>query len=517
MSNNIQDNEQFFLKNKTMIKVPGYVFKYSWEGICVYYNVFNQNVVYGKSLLDRLMKIYKEFTTTQEVRKIFGDEELPIIKSMFDNLLQAGFLQEYSENGEESVDDKVFHRSGKEKLELIPVPVLLRFLVTYNCNLNCYYCQIENNIDEGCNHPIGESAIERALKIFKISGSDNETKTISVSGGEPLLYPDTVRAIVLKTRDMFGDENKCRIVLQTNGTLVDKVMADFIYETNTLPIVSLDGPAYIHDRMRKYHSGQGTFLDAIQGYYLLKNAGCDVALSVTVGPHNVSELPDILKYFIHELEPISVGLNYPHFPSCSKEIPFEIDMTLYAKKLYDCFKVLREVGIYDEQTLRHVEPFVEGIRKTKGCSAQGKAINVDCRENTGPCKTLLASRDICMPLWNWKYFPSQIFMDFAKRTPFKLKQCSRCPAINICGGECTYNSFVKSHNLHSIDEIVCAYVRKMLILILKDLYHVIGKPLLSGERHYYIPSYFDKKKLYGNICIDYANLSLRSSVAHQLW
>jgi uncharacterized protein len=65
-------------------------------------------------------------------------------------------------------------------------------------------------------------------------------------------------------------QTKIRHSFQTNGTLITDAWCDLIAKWEVQIGVSVDGPAEIHDRCRRYRNGSGSFAATYRGIQLLK-------------------------------------------------------------------------------------------------------------------------------------------------------------------------------------------------------------------------------------------------------
>jgi len=97
-----------------------------------------------------------------------------------------------------------------------------------------------------------------------------------MSGGEPLLTFDLVEYITKKVKKELP-KDKYRVVLSTNGTLINDKIAKFIVKENILPIVSLDGTIK-NNYQRVYRNGLQSYDDALAGIKKLKEHGCKTLL-----------------------------------------------------------------------------------------------------------------------------------------------------------------------------------------------------------------------------------------------
>lgn len=144
------------------------------------------------------------------------------------------------------------------------LPVVPQIQVTLNCNLACEYCFQKHSggiIDLSTVDAILSAVIAHNLTV------DPENRRIQVywHGGEPLLAGlDFFREVIrLEARyPELSFDNR----LQTNGTLLKDEFAGFLVENHFHVGFSLDGPAKVHDRHRRFaSSGLGTFDAAMKG------------------------------------------------------------------------------------------------------------------------------------------------------------------------------------------------------------------------------------------------------------
>lgn len=150
----------------------------------------------------------------------------------------------------------------------LPVVVLN---VYSRCNCRCSMCDIWK-ITEGQQFDTG--LLERQLDDFESLG----VRWVVFTGGEPLMHPGLFRmCAMVRGRGI-------RVTVLTTGLLVERMAGAITQHVDDL-IVSLDGPAEIHDRIRRVPGG---FLMIRAGIAKLK-AGC-VAVRCTVQKANHASL-----------------------------------------------------------------------------------------------------------------------------------------------------------------------------------------------------------------------------------
>jgi uncharacterized protein len=79
-------------------------------------------------------------------------------------------------------------------------------------------------------------------------------------GGEPLLNPHVMKRMVARAREKSSGMGKSiRFNVTTNGTLLSSPMRDYLRKNEFGVIVSIDGCQDVHDAMRVYRNGRGSY------------------------------------------------------------------------------------------------------------------------------------------------------------------------------------------------------------------------------------------------------------------
>ncbi|HYC59174.1 MAG TPA: radical SAM protein [Thermoanaerobaculia bacterium] len=119
---------------------------------------------------------------------------------------------------------------------------MLILIVTRQCDLRCSYCP---TVKDGWPVLSADDAIRAIDHYIAICGGGE----IKLFGGEPLLEPEIVSAIVT---DAASRAEITRITLCTNGTHLTGDWLDLLQRTPKLAIaLSIDGAAEDHDRYRR--------------------------------------------------------------------------------------------------------------------------------------------------------------------------------------------------------------------------------------------------------------------------
>ena len=92
----------------------------------------------------------------------------------------------------------------------------------------------------------------------------------------------------------YATDKGMRAVISTNGTLITKEIAAKLQKIGLSYVgVSLDGLEKTHDRFR---GKKGAFAAAIEGIRNCRDAGIKVGIRFTVNKHNLTDVPDYVRF-----------------------------------------------------------------------------------------------------------------------------------------------------------------------------------------------------------------------------
>jgi len=417
-----------------------------------------------------------------------------------DRLIHAGFL--VTADADRALFDKI--RASVGKIDISNV----RLLISNGCNFRCSYCQIEENMAvEQQQYNMTIDVAQKAMDLFEKNSRDDVKKTVTMTGGEPLMNLPAVKYVIERAENI----RQARVVIFTNGSLVTEALARYFAGKNVLMLVSLDGTREMHDAVRKKKGGQGTFDVSLRGYRRLKKAGCEVGISAVSGTHNEGRMKEMADFFL-EIDPPSIGLNFGHH-LLGKPNPSALPMGRFADVLIDFYVRMRHENIFVENISRFITPFYQEKPRFNECQAQGRGLTVDSRGKIGVCKSLLVADRVAMDIDQIPEDLSSvdIFKRFAARSPFTMKQCAECNVIGVCGGGCTYDSFaVNNGDITKIDPRVCDYAHKIADFLIWDLFDGIQEKVGDGV---YIPEVKEQEAYYLRF-YDSDN-ALQRSVGHE--
>ena len=173
-----------------------------------------------------------------------------------------------------------------QKATMNNIPLSGGFELLPLCNMNCDMCFIRLSQEE-----VNKSGrIRNAEEWLSLAKEMKEAGTLFIllTGGEPLLYKEFKKLYKgLKDMGMI-------LTLNTNGTLINEEMADFLAENKPrrINITLYGGSNDTYERL--CHNPKG-FDQTVRGIKLLKERNVDVKMNVTVVKENLDDLPKIIE------------------------------------------------------------------------------------------------------------------------------------------------------------------------------------------------------------------------------
>lgn len=342
------------------------------------------------------------------------------------------------------------HSSGnQQKLRL------LFWESTIRCNLSCAHCR-RIELDEAAGADLSTArAMQLIEQLAQLGKSQDFMPLLVFSGGEPLCRKDIVELI------QYAVSKEIKCALATNGTLIDKTIADKIKAVGVQRVsVSLDGATGdVHNKLRKQ---EGSFEAAMQGIEWLRNCGVDFQINMTMTRHNVHQLDDIfilaqklgaVALHLFMLVPVGCGEEFSEADMLSPDEYEQLLKQIAQKQRTETIEIKVTCGPHYERVIRQQEP--NSKRMSKGCLAGSGILFVSHTGEVFPCGYLPVK------CGNISQTPlSQIWAenpDLAKmRDTGQLKgKCGVCDYAKVCGG-CRARAFAATGD-YMAAEPTCVY------------------------------------------------------------
>ena len=344
----------------------------------------------------------------------------------------------------------------------------LYLIITEKCNLACKYCR-QNSSSSG--HTMDETEIKDAIELF-LSLSQNPQSMV-LYGGEVLLYPDlTIMAI-----DFIRSQvPNIPVTIITNGMLLDEKIASELYKRDVFVIFSIDGPGEYHDIARVTRNGQGSYFEAIKGYYNYRNKGGRLGISCTIGPHTASNLDEI-KDWIMDLKPLSVGFGLPHGDLNNYAFQIENFQALY-RKIFHISDVLGQQGISVVHVEKKIRDYYLNNLNLFECHACSKRLVICPGYKYGVCEGAVTDQQ---NFYTNIQIARKKAVEWQAVSPYRNVKCEGCISKRVCGGGCPYDKILRFGDINCLDTSKCLFQKMLADFAFKKATKIL-LPLIPNNR-----------------------------------
>ena len=175
------------------------------------------------------------------------------------------------------------------------------------CNIDCSYCYLP---DRGLTARMGGEVLRAAFDTTLASALVEDPVVFLWHLGEPLAvgtrYYEEALALAADAAERHGRE--VHHGFQTNATLIDDAWVDLIGRHGIIMGVSVDGPAFIHDRVRVTRARRGTHERVMRGIQRLQQADIGFG-AISVVTDFTLDHPDEFYRFFAQNSICDVGFN----------------------------------------------------------------------------------------------------------------------------------------------------------------------------------------------------------------
>jgi len=179
--------------------------------------------------------------------------------------------------------------------------------IAQKCNLGCSYCYAQEG---GFGVKAKNMPLEKAIAAVDLLFAQNLAAykmNIAFLGGEPLANREALQEVTRYAKERADIESKdINFSITTNGTLLSKGDADFFERYGFSVTVSLDGVGEIHDRLRPFKGGKGSYERIIRNVepLLALQKNMQVSARVTITPLNLclkETLDELIRLGFHSV------------------------------------------------------------------------------------------------------------------------------------------------------------------------------------------------------------------------
>lgn len=377
----------------------------------------------------------------QEVKDILGSDKISLPPECQKHLSQIGAIIE------DHVHEEDILKCNLERAKYDSQTITFTAVVTYACNLACPYCY--EGKGEISRESMSEERIESVAQFIQRETEKDRSKTVNLVlyGGEPLLNSKGCFRLLdrltswTRTKDITLTTH-----LDTNGTLLTgNIVRKFSEYDNVHVRTALHGPKEVHDRIRIFKNGKGTFDKIMNALELLKTSSIPTSLCVNVDKESVNEMGALLddlkeRGFSHI--PIRFSFVSAVTAMCRHYSHVCIDEKERVTNMYELWSLGKEKGF------EVIKPGYRGIF----CAASVRNhYIIDPRLDVYKCADLVGQRDHRAGVISkqGEFNPEFTWYDILARDPASIEECINCALLPLCKAGCMNIGFLKYGTYHA--------------------------------------------------------------------
>ena len=340
--------------------------------------------------------------------------------------------------------------------------------IAHDCNLACKYCFAEEGEYHGRRALMSFEVGKKALDFLVANSGNRINLEVDFFGGEPLMNWQVVKDLVAYGRSLEEPyHKKFRFTLTTNGVLLNDEILEFCNKEMANIVLSIDGRKEIHDLMRPFRGGQGSYDIVVPKYQKTAKSRHQTNYYVrgTFTRHNLDFSKDVLHLADLGFEQISVE---PVVAEKTEE---------YALREEDIPALLAEYDKLAKEMLRrkkegkgfhffHFMIDLEGgpcvAKRLSGCGSGTEYLAVTPWGDFYPCHQFVGREEFLMGNVEDGIVRTDIRDRFKECNVYAKEACKDCFAKFYCSGGCAANSYNFHGNITDVYEVGCALQRKRI-------------------------------------------------------
>jgi uncharacterized protein len=400
-------------------------------------------------------------------------EELQRLIRKDDKLLIDQFLIKHDLQSLGKIDDQPANE---------PPLTAISLAIAQKCNLGCTYCYArQGDFGAKARNMSLQTALD-AVDFLFINNRLANKMNIAFLGGEPLINRPVLQEVTRYAHDKAqACDQEISFSITTNGTLLTEEDADFFEEYGFAVTVSLDGIGEIHDRLRSYKGGKGTYDRILTNAIplLAKQKKMQVSARVTVTPLNLNlkhTLDELIKLKFHsvgfspmissptgkeEMNPAAFEEMLENMICCGQEF----EKKLIAGKRYPFSNMniaLKEIH--------------KGSHRPYPCGAGASYLGVSATGELAACHRFIEDeKGYFGDLYQGISSEKQLAW-LTERHVHRQEPCKNCWARYLCGGGC-------HHEVIHRGRPACDYIRGWLNYVLQAYIRI-----LQARPDFFIPN-----------------------------
>lgn len=338
--------------------------------------------------------------------------------------------------------------------------------IAHDCNLACRYCFAEEGEYHGRRALMSLDVGKKALDFLVANSGNRINLEVDFFGGEPLMNWDVVKSLVEYGRSLEGPHNKrFRFTLTTNGVLLNDEILEFANREMANIVLSIDGRKEIHDKMRPFRGGQGSYDLIVPKFQKVAESRGQSRYYVrgTFTRNNLDFSKDVLHLADLGFEQISVEpvVAGPEADYAIREADLPV-----LKDEYDALasEMLRRRKEGKGFNFFHFMIDLEGgpcvAKRLSGCGSGTEYLAVTPWGDLYPCHQFVGNEKFLMGNVEEGILRNDIRDEFKCCNVYAKEKCRKCFARFYCSGGCAANAYNFHGDINEAYDVGCELERK---------------------------------------------------------
>lgn len=338
--------------------------------------------------------------------------------------------------------------------------------IAHDCNLACQYCFAEEGEYHGRRALMSYEVGKKALDFLIVNSGSRKNLEVDFFGGEPLMNWQVVKDLVKYGREQEKIHNKnFRFTLTTNGVLLNDEVMEFCNKEMGNVVLSLDGRKEIHDRMRPFRNGKGSYDLIVPKFQKFADSRGQQRYYVrgTFTRNNLDFAEDVLHFADLGFQQVSMEpvVADPDEPYALQEEDVPRICQEYDKLAREMVK--REKEGRGFQFFHFMIDLTGGpcvYKRMSGCGSGTEYLAVSPWGDLYPCHQFVGQEEFRMGNLDEGIIRTDLVEQFKGCNVYAKEKCRNCFARFYCSGGCAANSYHFHGTINDAYDLGCELQRK---------------------------------------------------------
>ena len=340
--------------------------------------------------------------------------------------------------------------------------------VAHTCNLSCSYCFASQGKFHGERALMSEETARRAIDFLIENSGDHVNLEVDFFGGEPLMNFDVVKETVRYARSVERDKGKnFRFTLTTNGVGIDDEVIAFANQEMNNVVLSLDGRREVHDRLRRFPDGRGSYDLIVPKFKKMAEARGDreYYMRGTFTHANTDFTEDLfhmadLGFDRLSMEPVVCAPEEP-YALTEEDLPVIFEQyEILAKDMLRREREGRPIVFYHYMLDLTGGPCI--YKRISGCGSGTEYFAVTPWGDLYPCHQFVGEEPFKMGDIRNGVTRPDIRDEFKQCNVYAREECRDCWARLYCSGGCAANAYHGTGSIRGVYDYGCRIFRKRI-------------------------------------------------------